>query len=116
MIHLIIPKLPFINKQETIDFYVRHFGFKAGGDYGDYVLLHLDTLELHLFAYPTLDPAKSDFMIYLRVDRDIEQLYNKLAKNNVPNLRKLETRPWGQKEFSLNDPNGTLLTFGQAEQ
>lgn len=23
----------------------------------------------------------------------------------------LETKPWGMKEFSLLDPNGTLLTF-----
>lgn len=25
----------------------------------------------------------------------------------------LETKPWGMKEFSLLDPNGTLLTFGE---
>jgi hypothetical protein len=27
---------------------------------------------------------------------------------------KLEDKPWKQSEFSVIDPNGTLLTFGQA--
>jgi hypothetical protein len=26
----------------------------------------------------------------------------------------LETKPWGQKEFSLLDPDNNLLTFGQS--
>lgn len=114
MIAAIIPKLPFINKEETINFYVKYLGFTVGNDYGDYVLLHQDQLELHFFQYPTLDPTKSDFMIYLRVDMGIEKFHDKLTQNHVPGLRKLEIKPWGQKEFSLIDPNGTQLTFGQS--
>ena len=113
MITTIIPKLPFINKEETINFYVKYLGFVLGNDYNDYVLLHLGKLEIHLFQYPTLDPSKSDFMIYVRVDWDIEKFHDKLTQSNVRGLRKLETKPWGQKEFSLIDPNGTQLTFGQ---
>jgi len=26
----------------------------------------------------------------------------------------LETKPWGQKEFSVLDPDNNLLTFGQS--
>jgi hypothetical protein len=28
---------------------------------------------------------------------------------------KLQTKPWGQKEFSILDPDNNLLTFGQSE-
>ena len=76
----------------------------------------LPAAELHFFAYPELVPGKSDFMIYLRVDNGIEEMYQIFQKEGVlihPN-GKLEVKPWGQKEFSILDPNGTLITFGVA--
>lgn len=116
MITSVIPKLPFINKEQTIEFYLK-IGFSLQADYTDYLILKNAMTELHFFSYPTLEPAKSDFMIYLRVDTDIEELYNMLQQKGVvihPN-GKLENKPWKQREFAITDPNGTLLTFGQAE-
>ena len=55
-------------------------------------------------------------MIYLRIE-NIENFYENLQTQNVeihPN-GKLETKPWKQKEFSILDPNGTLLTFGESQ-
>jgi uncharacterized glyoxalase superfamily protein PhnB len=116
MIESIIPKLPFIDKQKTIDFYINQLGFELMSDYGDYLLFEIDNVELHFFSFSELIPEKSDFMIYLRLDDDIEKYYQKLQDANVkihPN-GKLETKSWQQKEFSIIDPNGTLLTFGQS--
>ncbi len=113
MITSVVPKLPFIDKQETLDFYVQQLGFELLSGYGDYVIVRRDGAELHFFAYPTLLPAKSDFMIYLRVDTGIEALYQQLEKLKLDRLGRLELKPWGQKEFPVIDPNGTLLTFGQ---
>lgn len=114
MLTTVIPKLPFIDKQKTINFYAK-LGFSILSDYGDYLLLKNDNVELHFFSFPTLLPEKSDFMIYLKVDVDIEKYYQKLLDLGVkihPNGA-LETKPWNQKEFAIVDPNGTLLTFGQ---
>lgn len=114
MITTVIPKLPFIDKQKTIDFYTK-LGFSILSDYGDYLLLSSDNNEVHFFSYPTLIPEKSDFMIYLKVDIGIEKLYQEVQSKAIeihPNGT-LETKPWNQKEFALIDPNGTLLTFGQ---
>ncbi|HET9052792.1 MAG TPA: VOC family protein, partial [Cyclobacteriaceae bacterium] len=66
-------------------------------------------------SFPTLQPAKSDFMIYFRVT-DIDPMYHALQKKGIaihPN-GSLEDKLWRQREFSVLDPNGTLLTFGQA--
>jgi len=115
MITNIIPKLPFIEKQKTLCFYINQLQFDLLEDYGDYFLLKKDTIELHFFSFSTLIPEKSDFMIYLRIDNKIEEYYQKLQDLEVkihPN-GKLETKPWSQKEFAITDPNGTLLTFGQ---
>lgn len=113
MITSVIPKLPFIDKQKTIDFYVL-LGFTLQADYTDYVIMRSDHIELHFFSFPTLQPGKSDFMIYIRIT-DIETLYAVLQRKEIaihPN-GKLEIKPWNQKEFAVLDPNGTLLTFGQ---
>ena len=114
MITQAIPKLPFIEKQKTIDFYVNQLGFILSSDYGDYFIINADAAELHFFAFPDLIPAKSDFMIYLRIDCKIEEFYQNLISKNTKILSQLEAKPWQQTEFALTDPNGTLLTFGQA--
>ena len=116
MIISVVPKLPFLNKQESIDYYVNKLGFTLRSDYGDYLIIELDKAELHLFSYPGLKPGSSDFMVYLRIDNGIEDLYQKLQRQSVPihPNGKLEVKPWKQQEFSITDPNGTLLTFGQA--
>ena len=116
MIKSIVPKLPFIDKQKTLDFYVNHLEFTLRSDYGDYLIMDLGDVELQFFSFPALIPTKSDFMIYLRMDEGIEALYDKLSKSS-PSVRvsvKLESKPWGQKEFSIIDPNGTCLTIGQS--
>jgi hypothetical protein len=115
MITSVIPKLPFIEKKKTIDFYAT-LGFILGADYGDYLITNSGEVELHFFSYPTLVPAKSDFMIYLRVKNDIDTLYQQFQQKGIaihPNA-KLEDKLWKQREFAIIDPNGTLLTFGQA--
>lgn len=116
MLSSVVPKLPFIDKKQTLDFYTNQLGFILDADYGDYLILHREGVELHFFSYPSLEPSKSDFMIYVRVDKEIEELYHGFLEVNPPidRLEKMEVKPWGQKEFAIIDPNGTLLTFGQS--
>ncbi|HEY4655430.1 MAG TPA: VOC family protein [Cyclobacteriaceae bacterium] len=116
MITSAIPKLPFIDKQQTVDYYVNQLGFALRSDYGDYIIVSLEGAEMHFFSYPDLVPGKSDFMIYLRIDKEIDSMYRRFQEKGIaihPN-GKLEDKPWGQREFAVIDPNGTLLTFGQA--
>lgn len=116
MVTSVIPKLPFIDKQLTLDFYLRQLGCTLISDYGDYIIISFDAAELHFFSFPGLVPGKSDFMIYLRVDNDIDGLYERFSKNGATfsKFGGPEVKIWGQKEFALLDPNGTLLTFGEA--
>lgn len=114
MITTVIPKLPFIHKQTTLDFYVEQLGCSLVSDYGDYFIVRADAAELHFFAFAELVPAQSSFMIYLRIDQAIEHLYEGLVARSVKILSPLEPKPWRQLEFAITDPNGTLLTFGQS--
>ena len=79
MLTTAIPKLPFIDKAKTLDYYLQQLQFELHSDYGDYVLLKKDSVELHFFHFPTLKPRKSDFMIYIQVDADIDGLVSGIS-------------------------------------
>lgn len=113
----IIPKIPMRNKSETKAFYINKLGFKTVGsvDYEGYLMMEKDRIELHFFEFKALNPKENYGMVYIRTD-DIDSLYKSLIARETsihPN-GKLETKPWGQKEFSILDPDNNLLTFGQS--
>jgi hypothetical protein len=111
----IIPKLPMRDKMLTKEFYLNQLSFELISDYGDYILLKKDEIEIHFFEFKSLDPLENYGQVYIRVI-DINKLYKSLLNKSIaihPNGH-LEVKPWGQKEFSLLDPDNNLLTFGQA--
>ncbi|UJF30141.1 VOC family protein [Kaistella sp. 97-N-M2] len=115
MLTSIVPKLPMRKKDRTLQYYVDRLQFNLRRDYGDYLILEKDEIEIHFFLFENLNPNKNYGQIYVRTN-DIEQLYRNLLERNVeihPNAP-LETKPWGQKEFALLDPDHNLITFGQA--
>ena len=115
MLTSIVPKLPMRKKDRTHQYYVDRLQFNLRRDYGDYLIVGKDEIEIHFFRFENLNPNKNYGQIYVRTN-DIEQLYRNLVERNVeihPNAP-LETKPWGQKEFALLDPDHNLITFGQA--
>ncbi len=114
MLTHIHPKLPMRDKAATIAYYVGGLGFKILADYGDYLMLGKESIEVHFFLFRTLEPRENYGQVYLRTD-DIDKLYRSLQLNGVPihPNGSLSTKAWGQREFSLLDPDNNLLTFGQ---
>ena len=116
MLVSIQPKLPMRNKAKTREYYINSLGFKEykTNEYPEYLMIEKDEVQLHFFLFEALNPKENYGQVYIRTN-DINTLYQVLLKNNVlihPN-GKLGVRPWGQKEFSLLDPDHNLLTFGQ---
>lgn len=115
MLQQACPKLPMRQKAQTLDFYIQQLGFELLADYGDYVLVKKEQVELHFFQYKNLDPATNYGQVYIRTN-NIQQLYQDLLERKVPihPNSPLQQKPWGQWEFALLDPDHNLLTFGQA--
>lgn len=116
MLSEIHPKLPMRDKDITRNFYLEKLNFQVFGneDYDGYLMLQRDKIQIHFFEFKDLDIQNNDGQVYIRTQM-IDQLYNSFIKNGTiihPN-GKLEIKPWGQKEFSLLDPDHNLLTFGQ---
>ncbi len=108
----IIPKLPSRNIEETRDFYVNKLNFKQQGEtYPDYLMVTRDGFEIHFFLFRELVISENYGQCYIRVT-DADGLYEEL-KQSIPDLKKPEVKPWGQKELHLNDNNYNNLTFGE---
>ena len=116
MLTAIHPKLPMRNLAATRHFYLKLLGFQPVGHaaYKDYLMVEKDQIQLHFFAHPQLDPLTNDGQVYIRTSQ-IEDWYQWLISQGVPihPAGPLEIKPWGQKEFSLLDPDHNLLTFGE---
>lgn len=111
------PKLPMRNKNVTRDFYINKLGFKVFGsaDFDGYLMMEKDQIQIHFFEFKDLNPKENYGQVYIRTN-NIDDFYQTLLDKNTtihPN-GPLEIKPWGQKEFSVLDPDSNLLTFGQS--
>ena len=116
MLTHIHPKIPMRNKEITRNFYINSLDFEEIGavDFNEYLMIKKDQIELHFFLFESINPLENYGQIYIRTD-DIESLYEDFLRKKIeihPN-GKLQQKPWGQKELSILDPDGNLLTFGQ---
>ena len=117
MLTNINPKLPMRNKEITRAFYLNTLKFKELGsaDFDGYLMVKKDSIEIHFFEFKNLDPKENYGQVYIRTD-NIDALYKSMLDNKTeihPN-GPLQIKPWGQKEFSILDPDNNLLTFGQS--
>ncbi|MFL0685744.1 MAG: bleomycin resistance protein [Algoriphagus aquaeductus] len=115
MLTSIAPKLPMRDKSATKEFYHK-LGFSEFGksDFPGYLMIRKEGVELHFFEFAELNPQENYGQVYIRVSQ-IELVYQDFLDKGVaihPN-GPLQTKPWGQKEFSLLDPDHNLLTFGE---
>ena len=111
------PKLPMRDKNVTREFYINKLGFKDYGsaNFDSYLMMKKDQIQIHFFEFKDLNPKENYGQVYIRTD-NIEDFYQSLLdkKTRIHPNGSLEIKPWGQKEFSILDPDSNLLTFGQS--
>ncbi len=104
------------DKAVTTEYYLNKLEFQKFGsaDFTGYLMVQKDGIQIHFFEFTALNPKENYGQVYIRTD-NIEEwrqwiLNKKIAVHPDGHL---QIKPWGQKEFSLLDPNHDLLTFGQ---
>ena len=111
------PKLPMRDKSLTKEFYIEKLGFRQLGnvDYDGYLMVQKDQIQIHFFEFKDLDSKENYSGVYIRTDQ-IDDLYQSMLdkKLSIHPAGDLQFKPWGQKEFSMLDPDNNLLTFGQS--
>jgi len=111
------PKLPMRNKAVTKEFYLNRLGFSEFGsaDFEEYLMVQKDKIQIHFFEFKSLDPKENYGQVYIRTNQ-IEKYYQSILdrKARIHPSGQLQIKPWGQREFSLLDPDNNLLTFGES--
>lgn len=105
------------DKAVTKDFY-QQLGFQPleSANYEGYLMMQKDRVQLHFFEFKELDPTGNYGQVYVRTDH-IDGLYQDMLNKGlaIHPAGHLQQKPWGQKEFSMLDPDNNLLTFGQSQ-
>jgi catechol 2,3-dioxygenase-like lactoylglutathione lyase family enzyme len=116
MLTHIHPKLPMRNKAATREFYINKLEFQELGsaDFDGYLMVQKEGVEIHFFEFKNLDPKENYGQVYIRTN-EIDKLYQSMLDRQIDihPAGPLQTKPWGQKEFAMLDPDNNLLTFGQ---
>ena len=105
------------DKRITCAYYTNHLGFKEIGsaNFPAYLMMEKDGIEIHFFEFKDLIPEENYGQVYIRVEK-ISNYYQTLldTKTRIHPNGFLEDKHWGQREFSLLDPDKNLLTFGES--
>ena len=107
-----MPKLASLNIERSLTFFER-LGFKRLHASREYGIARRDGVSIHFWLCS--DP-RTPTQTGCRVSVEgIDELFETFSGLGVihPNGR-LESRPWGTREFSIQDTDGNLVTFNEA--
>ena len=95
----------------TADFYRTILGFKAdpGAATPEYCVVWRDNAAVHLAKG---EHAPAGVRIFFWV-KDVNALYVEVTSRGAAIAVPIGTRPYGVRDFSIRDPNGVLVVFGQ---
>lgn len=96
--------------QESKDFYMNHFGFKLAYESDWYIELVTPEGDAGIsFTLPQREEGEffnGKGMILSFEVEDVEAEYNRLKEDNVTIYQDLQDKPWGERSFVVDDPNG----------
>jgi len=123
---VISPTLAVRNMKESIDFYVNSLGFKMGmafpdADNPEYVDLSRDEMVLMFIPAANLGIGAEEKLgigvnLYMQIDGDIDKYYQELKEKEVRIVVDIKDEPWGQRDFTMEDDSGYMLTFSHASR
>jgi uncharacterized glyoxalase superfamily protein PhnB len=119
MIYNLQPMLQVRDLRESIAFYTDVLGFKLDGTFPEdaptWAGLTSGNARIMITA---LDAAAAQpsltGVIYMYPD-DVDAVWDRL-KDVATVVEPIETRVYGMRDFSIRDPNGYMITFGQSVQ
>jgi catechol 2,3-dioxygenase-like lactoylglutathione lyase family enzyme len=114
------PQLLVDNLNDSLAFYEQRLGFSRDFVYeGFYASVSRDRAVIHLKCAPKLEAERAHrrsgehLDIYLAVS-GAREMHDELVGRGAPIVRQLEQRPWGTRDFYVEDPDGYILCFSEA--
>lgn len=122
---MILPLLKVKNVDASVKFYVEKLGFNNafnmqgpdGVNAFAFVDLGKPTIGLSLTQDANTGVGQGvEFMIYVGDDTDIDAYYADVQKKGVKIEKALATQYWGDRTFTIHDPDGYVLTMSKTVQ
>lgn len=103
----------------SAEFVKRHLGFKESMAYEDklasltredagFNLIYLKT-GLETFKPRNLAGSAKEGLLVVFVVEGIDAEYERLVGEGVPIVTPIETEPWGERYFQMEDPSGVII-------
>jgi uncharacterized glyoxalase superfamily protein PhnB len=106
--------------EDALAFYEQRLGFERDFVYEDfYASVSRDSAVIHLKCAPKLQAERAHrrseehLDAYLAVS-GVRELHDEFVRRGAPVVKGLEQRPWGQRDFYVEDPDGYILCFSEA--
>jgi catechol 2,3-dioxygenase-like lactoylglutathione lyase family enzyme len=105
--------------EASLAFYEQRLGFSRDFVYdGFYASVSRDGAVIHLKCAPKPEAERAHrrseehLDAYLSVS-GVGELHDELVRRGAPIMRPLERRPWGTRDFYIEDPDGYVLCFAE---
>jgi len=105
---------------ESLNFYEQRLGFSRDFVYeGFYASVSRDRAVIHLKCAPKLAAERNhrrsgEHLDAYLVVSGIGDLHEELIGRGATIIKPLEERPWGTRDFYVEDPDGYILCFSEA--
>jgi catechol 2,3-dioxygenase-like lactoylglutathione lyase family enzyme len=107
----LIPTLSVSSLKQAVEFYASKLGFALALQSGNYVAVDRDNVQIgFVFDKNATKGYKPSF--YIRMVR-IDEYYRQVKATGVKLTTELKTSSSNMREFSLADPDGYTLIFGE---
>ena len=108
----IFPVFAVADLEEAVEFYCAKLGFERVWSFGEPAHragVAKDGIEIHLDAQRAGAPPGPS-VVYCHMD-DAAAYYRELQSRGLTFALELEDRPWGMRDFRIQDPFGNRLGF-----
>lgn len=105
---------------ESLAFYEERLGFSRDFIYEDfYASVSRDGAVIHLKSAPKLEAERAHRKAEEHLDAflpvsGVTELHDELVRRGARIIKPLEERPWGARDFYVEDPDGYILCFSEA--
>jgi len=105
------PVLSVADVPATAAFYRKMLGFRSDpeAETPEYTVVWRDNAAVHL-AKGELAPTGVRIFFWVK---DVNALHEEIIRRRVAIEVPIETRDYGIRDFSVRDPNGVMVVFGQ---
>ena len=106
----IAPELPVSNLQGSIEYYEQKLGFRLvmAMPAGDYAIVERDDIAIHLFHDETRSHSPVGIHIFTH---QLDELHAELEQRGARLSQEIVRKPWGNRDFRVNDYSGNEIKF-----